>query len=146
MPIYEYRCRDCGAISSVFFRSVVAAEGGAACDRCRSADTERLISRSFVVKGTSSRIDDYDADRALGGLDGTDPGSFARWARRMSDDLGESAGGERFRDLAERAEAGDDPIERVDPRHTLQYELSQHRESSFGTASSDEGGGHDHAH
>lgn len=132
MPIYEYRCRDCDTVTNVFFRSVSAAEADAACGRCGSSATERLISRTFVVKGTASRIDEYDANRALGSLNGMDSGSFARWARRMSSELGESAGGERFRDLAERAEAGDDPVERVDPGHTLRYELSQRRESDSG--------------
>lgn len=144
MPIYEYRCRECGAISSVFFRTIAASEAATpSCERCAGAHTERLISRSFVVKGTAGRIDDFDAGRALGGLEGSDPGSFARWARRMSDDLGES-GGDRFRDLAERAEAGDDPIERIDPGHTLRYELSQQRESaSSGERAGDTAGGAD---
>ncbi|HWO94390.1 MAG TPA: zinc ribbon domain-containing protein [Dehalococcoidia bacterium] len=132
MPFYEYRCRDCHATTTAFFRTIAAAQQGTRCDRCGSEATERLISRSFVVKGTG-RFDDFDPDRALGGLEGSDPGSFARWARRMSEDLGESAGGERFRELAERAEAGDDPIERVDPGHTLRYELSQQRAALGGT-------------
>ena len=131
MPIYEYRCRDCSAVSSVFFRSIGAAGANVTCERCASSRTERLISRTFVVKG-AERFDAYDADRRIGEVgDIPDAGTFARWARKMGRELGETAGGEKFRELAERAEAGDDPIERVDPGHTLRYELSQRREQAL---------------
>ncbi len=143
MPIYEYRCRDCGATTSVFFRSISAGEAGANCGSCDSAATERLISRTHVRRGLEARIDDYDAGRALSGLEGEDRGSFARWARRMSDDLGEDVGS-HFLDLAERAEAGDDPVERVEPAHTLERELLKRKGVKFGLKGEDEGG--DSAH
>ena len=141
MPIYEYRCRDCGATTSAFFRTMTAAEAGAACDRCQSKNTERLISRTFVVKG-AARFDEYDTERRIGDVgDIPDAGTFARWARKMSGELGESAGGEKFREMAEKAEAGADPIERVDPGHTLRYEISKQRDAAAGGGGSSDGGG-----
>ncbi len=43
MPIYEYRCADCGEKSSFFARSVFA-EVEAVCERCGGKDMHRLIS------------------------------------------------------------------------------------------------------
>ena len=51
MPIYEYRCNQCGAVFSRLFRSVRAAESApeSACPACGSADAQRLISRVAVL-------------------------------------------------------------------------------------------------
>ena len=112
MPIYEYRCRDCGARSSVFFRSISVAENATpACEGCSSAALDRLISRTVVKKGVAGRIDEFNVGGALNDLDRSgmmDSGSFARWARKMSDEMGDEMGA-KFRDLAEKAEAGADP-------------------------------------
>ncbi len=40
--------------------------------------------------------------------------------------------GSDFREMAERAEAGDDPIERVDPAHTLRHRVDRRREQVAG--------------
>ena len=47
MPVYEFRCKACGAYVSLFVRSVTPDPHGA-CDRCGSADLERLVSRFAV--------------------------------------------------------------------------------------------------
>jgi hypothetical protein len=78
----------------------------------------RLISKIAYVKPEAERLSQLDTSRILGGLDGSDVGSFERWARRTGSDL-DSALGTNFRELADKAAAGDDPIERVDPGHTL---------------------------
>lgn len=50
MPIYEYRCRNCGAR----FEVLVYSEGKEiVCDQCGSEDSERLMS-GFAAAGTSS--------------------------------------------------------------------------------------------
>ena len=139
MPIYEYRCRDCGARTSVFFRSIASAENGAAtCERCKSAATERLISRAVILKGTASRLEQFDADGALSDVNDLDVGSFARWARKMSGELGDAAGGQKFLDMAEKAEAGADPIERYDAGHTLRYQLQKQWETETGNTPPDD--------
>ena len=43
MPIYEYRCNQCGAEFEEF-RSLSQAEEKAKCPQCLSENTERLIS------------------------------------------------------------------------------------------------------
>ncbi len=47
MPIYEYRCRDCGHTSEVFLRGKDHPVGS--CPDCGSPDLERLISASYAV-------------------------------------------------------------------------------------------------
>jgi len=44
MPIYEYKCKDCGHRFSLL-QSVSASRTGAKCPNCGSARTERVVSR-----------------------------------------------------------------------------------------------------
>lgn len=108
MPIYEYRCNACRKVFSIFVRSL-SAEAQAACPHCGSADARRLISRFAVLHSEDSRADQV-ADMAgdLGDVDENDPRSVARWARRMSSELGEDAGPE-FGEMVDRLESGESP-------------------------------------
>jgi len=48
MPIYDFRCRDCGKVSEILVRN---AHGHAArCSECGSENMERLISASYMIK------------------------------------------------------------------------------------------------
>jgi putative FmdB family regulatory protein len=123
MPIYDYRCGACGETSSHFFRSVSSVVEPS-CPACGSKAMSRLISKAFHVKGDAARLSELDTARILGNLDGKDVGSFERWARRTGGEL-DSALGSNFRDLAEQAAAGADPVERVDPGHTLRYAVQK---------------------
>jgi hypothetical protein len=42
--------------------------------------------------------------------------------------------GSDFQELADRADAGDDPIERFDAEHTLRYRIDQARNQSNGSS------------
>ncbi len=108
MPIYEYHCNNCRRPFSVLVRSF-SAQPEAVCPRCASHDVRRLISRFAVVRSDDSRADDLaDVATDLDGLDEKDPRSLARWARRMSEELGEDAGPE-FNEVVNRLEAGESP-------------------------------------
>ncbi len=48
MPIYEYRCRECGTVFSIFLRS--SDSTGVECPACGSKDMEKLISTSYVLR------------------------------------------------------------------------------------------------
>ena len=50
MPIYEYRCRDCGHP----FEALVRSSDEPACPACSSHDIERLLSM-FAVSSDSTR-------------------------------------------------------------------------------------------
>ena len=47
MPIYDYRCRECGSASELFLRS---SNAEARCPHCGSENLERLISASYTIK------------------------------------------------------------------------------------------------
>lgn len=44
MPLYEYRCRDCGQCFEELVSSAAARENSPECPACRSTDTKRLLS------------------------------------------------------------------------------------------------------
>jgi len=130
MPIYQYDCSGCDQRVEVFFRSVKAVDKPV-CPQCGSKTLKRVMSRFARVRSDAQQLDDLDIEQQLGRLDGKSEADFARWTRRMGDELGEDLGAD-FRDMADRADAGEDPIERVDPAHTLQYRVDKRREETTG--------------
>lgn len=52
MPIYEYRCKECGAQVEVWLRS---AEATPVCPECGSHQLKRLISAANVMSGRTAR-------------------------------------------------------------------------------------------
>ncbi len=123
MPIYEYVCESCGRASSHFFRSV-SSVSEPTCPGCGSSSMRRLISKTFHVRGESERLSSLDMSRLMSGLDGSDPASFERWARKTGSEL-DSELGSNFRELADRTAAGEDPVERIDPGHSLRYQVEK---------------------
>ena len=111
MPIYEYRCNNCGRRVTLFWRSF--SEAGAAvprCSFCGGEDMTRLVSRVAVVRSEESRLEDLADPSNLAGLDENDPKSLARWMRKMSQEMGEDLGPE-FNEVVDRLEAGQSPEE-----------------------------------
>ena len=101
MPIYEYYCRQCRrkmsflVMSTASFRPV--------CKFCRGEDLEQLFSRFATPKSEESRLESLADPSSLSGLDENDPGSVARWMKKMGKELGEDFGGEDIDQLAEEA-------------------------------------------
>ncbi|GAC1480169.1 MAG: zinc ribbon domain-containing protein [Candidatus Dormibacteria bacterium] len=95
MPIYEYRCPDCGRRPSIFFRSLGAVEAAPACPHCGSHHLIRLISRTAQVLSEETRMERLD-DSALSGVDEDDPKSMARWAKSMGQQMGDDEMGDDF--------------------------------------------------
>ena len=111
MPIYEYRCNDCGRRVALFWRSF--SELGKTpprCSFCSGEDLTRLVSRVAVVRSEESRLDNLADPSSLAGLDENDPKSMARWMRKMSQEMGEDLGPE-FDEVVDRMEAGQSPEE-----------------------------------
>ena len=84
------------------------------------------MSRVAVLKGDRGRADSLDTDRIMGGLEGNDAASFARWARKVGGEY-DAELGTNYRELAERAEAGHDPVERIDAGYSLNYQVEKRR-------------------
>ena len=91
MPIYEYRCNDCGKISShlVFKRD----DFRPYCKYCGSKLVTKLVSRINVRLSEETRLEKLADPAMMGGLDENDPKSMARWMKKMGglvgDDLDE---------------------------------------------------------
>lgn len=91
MPIYEYVCAACRRKMSFLvlksqssFRPV--------CKFCRGTDLEQLFSRFATPRSEESRLDALGDPSSLSGLDESDPGSVARWMKKMGREMGEDLG------------------------------------------------------
>jgi putative FmdB family regulatory protein len=122
MPIYEYRCHDCGRRVSLFYRSFAASEGRPTCPRCGGTHLARLISRVAVVRSEEGRLDDLSDPSMLDDLDENDPKSLARWMRKMGDEAGEEMPPE-FGEVMDRLESGQSPEEIEDAMPDLAQDM-----------------------
>ncbi|HUX86650.1 MAG TPA: zinc ribbon domain-containing protein [Chloroflexota bacterium] len=107
MPIYEYRCVDCGAYRSVLVRTF-SDPSDLQCLRCNGTQMRKLVSRFAVLHSDDDRLDRLADPSALGDVDENDPRSVARWARRMGSEIGEDLGDD-FREAVEQMESGEMP-------------------------------------
>jgi len=101
MPIYEYRCQDCGKVSSFIVLSMRNAFRPK-CPRCQSEKMTKLISRVARVRSEESRLESLADPSKFGDLDEKDPASMARWMKRLGKELGEDMG-EDFGSLVDEA-------------------------------------------
>lgn len=91
MPIYEYRCDDCGKISEFLLMKTDEAFVPQ-CKRCKSKKMSRVLSRVRVVRSEESRMESLADPSKWSGLDENDPKSMARWMKRMGKEMGEDMG------------------------------------------------------
>jgi putative FmdB family regulatory protein len=93
MPIYEYKCKDCGKISE-FLLIKTDETFIPQCKWCKSKKMSRVLSRVRVVRSEESRMESLADPSKWGGLDERDPRSMARWMKRMGKEMGEDMGGD----------------------------------------------------
>ena len=101
MPIYEYECLTCRRRVSL----LVLAPSSAApprCPRCGGESLSRLMSRFATVKSEEDRLESLADPSKLGDFDEDDPGSVARFMKKMGSELGEDLG-EDFDSAVEEA-------------------------------------------
>ncbi len=87
MPIYEYRCEDCGRISE-FLLIRTDETFLPQCKRCKSKKMSRVLSRVRVVRSEESRMESLADPSKWGGLDENDPKSMAKWMKKMGKEMG----------------------------------------------------------
>ena len=91
MPIYEYRCEDCGKISE-FLIIKTYETFSPQCNRCKGKKMSRVLSRVRVVRSEESRLEGLADPSKWGDLNEKDPKSIARMMKRMGKELGEDVG------------------------------------------------------
>ena len=92
MPIYEFRCDDCGKISE--FLLIKTGESLIPqCKRCKSKKMSRVLSKVRVIRSEESRLERMADPSKWGGLDEKDPKSMMKWAKRMGEEMGEDTEG-----------------------------------------------------
>lgn len=101
MPIYEYRCLDCGK-KSTFLTLSISSPLEPRCKKCGGANLVKLVSRVAVSRSEESRLESLADPSKLAGLDEKDPKSLARWMKKMGKEMGEDLG-EDFDESIEEA-------------------------------------------
>jgi putative FmdB family regulatory protein len=91
MPIYEYECGDCHRRVSLLIRTPSAA-AAPACPRCGGTGLTRLMSRFATVKSEDARLESLADSASMGDLDENDPGSVARFMKKMGQEFGDELG------------------------------------------------------
>ncbi len=113
MPIYEFRCEDCGKISE--FLILKKEESFIPyCKRCKGNKMTKVISKVRVIRSEESRIESLADPSKWGDLDENDPKSIARWMKKMGKEMGEDMEGideaieEEMSSKSEEESAGED--------------------------------------
>ena len=88
MPIYEYRCEDCGKISE-FLIIKTDDKVTPQCNRCKGKKMSRVLSRVRVVRSEESRMESLADPAKWGDLDEKDPKSVAKMMKRIGKEMGE---------------------------------------------------------
>jgi putative FmdB family regulatory protein len=88
MPIYEYRCQECGKRSQRLILNPRAADAPA-CAHCRSPKLERLFSRFASPKSEEARLEALTDPSRYGDFDENDPHSMERLMKKVGEDMGE---------------------------------------------------------
>jgi putative FmdB family regulatory protein len=91
MPIYEYRCEDCGKISEFLLMKsdeIFVPQ----CKKCKSKKMSRVLSRVRVIRSEEGRMESLTDPSKWGGLDERDPKSMAKWMKKMGKEMGEDMG------------------------------------------------------
>jgi putative FmdB family regulatory protein len=91
MPIYEYRCADCGQKTTIITLAVKETVDPI-CSHCGGRALTKLVSRVCVGRSEESRLESLADPSSLAGLDENDPKSVARWMKKMGQEMGEEAG------------------------------------------------------
>jgi putative FmdB family regulatory protein len=101
MPIYEFICGKCRRKMSFLVLSPSSFQP--VCKFCKSEDLEQLFSRFATPKSEESRLESLADPSSFSGLDENDPGSVARWKKKMGKEFGDEMGGEDIDQIAEEA-------------------------------------------
>jgi putative FmdB family regulatory protein len=106
MPIYEYKCQDCGRLTSVFVRSI-GSEVDATCRHCGGSKLSRAISGFAYHKSEATILQEYGSEPKRV-EDYRDPRQIGRWVERRFSEMGEELP-EQTRKMIDAAREGELP-------------------------------------
>ncbi|HSR13349.1 MAG TPA: zinc ribbon domain-containing protein [Thermodesulfobacteriota bacterium] len=104
MPIYEYECRGCGAISG-FLVLRKEDEEKIACLRCGAKEMSKIISRVTYHRSEDDRLSEYDPGKKQGDEFYKDSRNIGLWAKKRAKELGADLG-DKFDEIVENARTG----------------------------------------
>ena len=104
MPIYEYRCNECG---DEFTALILDARESTdvKCTICGSDDVSRLMSRFAYHQTESSRLEALDTSKPRAPSYYKDSRNIGLWAKKRAKELGADLG-EGFEETVENARTG----------------------------------------
>jgi putative FmdB family regulatory protein len=86
MPIYEFKCQDCGRLSSVFVKRMRSSYR-ARCQHCGGRNLKRAVSRFAYHKSEQSILEEHGGEpKRL--EDYKDPRQIGRWVERKFSEEG----------------------------------------------------------
>jgi len=89
MPLFDYKCADCGHRFSLLL-GVVADPQEELCPACKSTSVHKLISRFARLRSEDELIDSLADPSGIGDLE--DPKQLGSWMKRMGREMGEDFG------------------------------------------------------
>ncbi|MBI4495562.1 MAG: zinc ribbon domain-containing protein [Deltaproteobacteria bacterium] len=104
MPIYEYQCESCRAVSA-FLILKKGDEGRVACKGCGSGAMSRIISPVSHHRSEADRLNEFDTRRPQAGEFYKDSRNIGLWAKKRAKELGADLGGQ-FDEVVENARTG----------------------------------------
>jgi putative FmdB family regulatory protein len=105
MPIYEYQCAKCSAVSAVVVLGRDSDEKPT-CRRCGSRRLKRVLSTFAVVASEESRLESFDPSAARGESFYKDSRNVGLWAKKRARQMGVDLGS-GFEETVEKARSGE---------------------------------------
>lgn len=108
MPLYDFRCHDCGHLARLQFSYSEYGKVQPICPHCGSRHMKRRMSRVALGKSEDARLETMMAGDDLADFDENDPRSLGKFMRKLGQEMGEDLGDE-FNEVAGRLEKGESP-------------------------------------
>ncbi len=128
MPVYDYRCLDCGNKFALRISYEDYGHKVVACPDCNSLAVTRKINRVRIGHSDEERLSKI-ADPALLDAVDDDPVALGGMLRKMKDEMGEEIAPE-FDDVVDRLEKGQTPDQ-------IEREMPEIEDESYSGAESD---------
>ncbi len=104
MPIYEYACQKCQAISG-FLIMKKEDEEKVSCLKCGSQEIHKIISRVAYHRSENDRLAEFDTRKPSSEEFYKDPRNIGLWAKKRAKELGADLG-PQFEEIVESARTG----------------------------------------